>query len=357
MSNQNTYSKKDAIMTRGLAILSMVTLHLFCRLGDDVVFKPLIWISEGKPLVYWFGFFSEICVPLYSLSAGYAQYLLYSQNKINKKSVTDRILKLMINYWIVLVLFCILGLLFDREGRIPGNWVYFLESIFLLHSYNGIWWYLKTYIILLIIPASVLMFPVQKLNGYKGVIACFLIDFSWYFSKQFGLLSYIHVNSEAGKFLINEAFDLIEVLPYFWCGAILCKCKIFDKLNSFFEQKISIRKRNILLAWGGVTLFIVINIVSKAILIGPTAVVVFLGFNLMKKHPVIEEMFLFLGKHSTNIWLTHAFFYAIIFKDLIWRAKYPVIIIIFMLTLCIVTSYFILFVQRLIREVSKVRNL
>ena len=71
------YSKADARMTQGLAILCMVILHLFCRVGSDVLGTPLIWLDQTTPLVYWFGFFAEICVPLYSLCAGYAQQLLW----------------------------------------------------------------------------------------------------------------------------------------------------------------------------------------------------------------------------------------------------------------------------------------
>ena len=63
------YSKQDAVMTRGMAILCMVVLHLFCRTGKDVFGRPLLWINSTIPVVFLFGFFSEICVPLYSLSA------------------------------------------------------------------------------------------------------------------------------------------------------------------------------------------------------------------------------------------------------------------------------------------------
>ena len=40
------YSKQDAVMIRGLAILCMVVLHLFCRTGKDVFGKPLLWINS-----------------------------------------------------------------------------------------------------------------------------------------------------------------------------------------------------------------------------------------------------------------------------------------------------------------------
>ncbi len=44
------YSKQDAVMIRGLAILCMVVLHLFCRTGKDVFGKPLLWINSTIPV-------------------------------------------------------------------------------------------------------------------------------------------------------------------------------------------------------------------------------------------------------------------------------------------------------------------
>ena len=75
------YSKQDAIATRGLASLSMVCLHLFCRKGEDVYGTPLLWTSKDVPLVYWLGFVSGICVPLYSICAGYAQQVIAECNR------------------------------------------------------------------------------------------------------------------------------------------------------------------------------------------------------------------------------------------------------------------------------------
>mgnify|MGYP000118568910 CR=1 FL=1 len=53
------YSKQDAVMIRGLAILCMVVLHLFCRTGKDVFGKPLLWINSTIPVVFLFGFFRK----------------------------------------------------------------------------------------------------------------------------------------------------------------------------------------------------------------------------------------------------------------------------------------------------------
>ena len=129
----SVYGKNEAVMTRGLAILSMVCLHLFCRKGADVFCTPLLWLNSEKPFVYWIGFFCEICVPLYSMMGGYALYLMYQHKKADFKHNGKRVLKLLKNYWIILGIFCVLGLFFDKSGNIPGSFTAFLKSIVFHH--------------------------------------------------------------------------------------------------------------------------------------------------------------------------------------------------------------------------------
>ena len=51
--------------------------------------------------------------------------------------------------------------------------------------------------------------------------------------------------------------------------------------------------------------------------------------------------FLLLGKHSTNIWLVHMFFYLVLFGGFAYSAKYPVLILGLMLAVCFVASMLI----------------
>ena len=94
----------------------------------------------------------------------------------------------MVNYWIVLVLFSILGLIFDVDNKIPGSLIKFLKSIVLLHSYNGAWWYLNTYILLLLIPTKILLNLIKKVEYKKGLIMCLLFEIGWYVVTKIGLI-------------------------------------------------------------------------------------------------------------------------------------------------------------------------
>lgn len=49
-------SNKDIQMSKGYAVVSMLTLHLFClRGGEAIIGTPLIWLNEETPLIYYIG--------------------------------------------------------------------------------------------------------------------------------------------------------------------------------------------------------------------------------------------------------------------------------------------------------------
>ena len=175
-------------MTKGMAILCMLVLHLFCRTGKDVFGTPLVWINETIPLVFLFGFFAEICVPIYSLCPGYAQQYMEQQGNLSWKSNVRRIMKLLVNYWIVLFLFCGISFFLDIDPSIPGTLTDFIKSIILMHSYNGAWWYLNTYILLLLIPPQILLWSVKKLKYQYGLIFCLLLQVGWYFITRLNMI-------------------------------------------------------------------------------------------------------------------------------------------------------------------------
>ena len=341
------FSKKDAKMTKGFAAVCMVVLHLFCRTGSDVFGKPLIWLNDDTPLVYWFGFFAEICVPLYSICAGYAQQHLYEARKTGIKATIRRIAKLMVNYYLVLGLFTMICLCIGND-YMPGSLSKFLKSLVLLDSYNGAWWYLKTYIICLLIPASILLFPVQEMGTSIGIAGCWILQVMVYLLNRLGILLSLEIGAGSFGFVVKEIQNLLNVLPYFWLGAFLCKGHVLDSVLKWWKDQRYGGNAAILLM--GIILFVMMNLIHKAAMIGVVAFSAFLLFNLWEKGKKAERVLLFLGDHSTNIWLTHMFFYAYVFEGLVIKARYPVLMLMFMLVLCIFTSYIIKGIQYVIEK-------
>ena len=79
-----------------------------------------------------------------------------------------------------------------------------------------------------------------------------------------------------------------------------------------------------------------------------TGVVFICVFNLIDKPKWINRLFNYLGDHSTNIWLIHMFFYMIYFKDLVYGAKYSFLIFSWLIILCLVSSYIVNLIYKLI---------
>ena len=352
------YAKKDAVMTRGLAILAMVVLHLFFREGPTVLGTPLLWFSETVPVVSWAGFFAEFCAPLYSLCAGYGYYLLYKRGKNTYRDRAVRILNLMVTYWIILCLFSLLGLFFDKSGTVPGSWRDFLLNIILVRNYCGAWWYLRAYVTLLLLPAPLVMFFVNKLDLRMGACFCFIIQVLLYFLKRFGLYAAAAAKLGIPAIIYDRAFDFFGICPYVWIGMMFCRDDVVRRLDLWLSARCTMKQRKlwILLSW--VFLFIGFNLIHKAVLVGLETVWMFLTFNLYEKSGKAEKVFLFLGKHSTNIWLIHMFFYSCVFRGLVEVVRYPLFMLLFMLLLCICSSYIVFFIRGAIcGNAGKIRRL
>lgn len=87
----------------------------------------------------------------------------------------------------------------------------------------------------------------------------------------------------------------------------------------------------------------------QSLIVAPiTGTIVLMCFHLLDKPEWMEKLFLLLGKHSTNIWLIHMFFYLVLFKNLIFRLKEPVFIFVGMIILCMGVSVLINQIEKVI---------
>ena len=334
------YSKQDAKMTQGVAILAMLLLHLFCRFAEDFPGHPIIWINDNTPLLYWFGFFSEICVPLYSICAGYAYVLMYQNGKGDIRSRINRVVKLLVNYWIILVIFTIMGIILKNE-KIPGSFLEFMGnfSLITLYQYNGTWWYLKTYILIQMLPVTIVTFSPKKMHFISGLVLFLTIDAVRWFASKFGLLPDKVSVFLPIDFLYIQLRNLCRVLPFIWIGGLFCKHKVVDLARAYAYRRFknsTIINILSLIAMG--ILFVITNTIHKAVLMGGVAVCTFMLFNIWKKGKAAQTFFLFLGDNSTNIWLSHMFYISILFNGFTSKPRYSVTVFAVVLALCLVTS-------------------
>lgn len=67
---------------KGVAILFMLLLHLFCTKVYEELYIPILFIRD-VPLIYYLGLFGECCVVIYCFCSGYGLFIDYENNKID----------------------------------------------------------------------------------------------------------------------------------------------------------------------------------------------------------------------------------------------------------------------------------
>lgn len=332
-------TSKDNQMAKGVAILGMLMLHLFCRVGV-LPYEPQMYVG-GTPLVYFLGLFGDLCVPTYCFCSGYAQMILREkeQDMYFRQSGT-RLMKFLLNYWIVLIVFSLVGLLFDKSGQIPGSLGVFLGNLFLVRlSYNGAWWFVLTYVFLVALSPTMMNF-VRQFPSWVVFIGSGTIYFVSYVLR---FAYVIDISNSVLSWFYDQALLLGTSQFAFLVGMLFQKNQTMSKLRC---APVSPILRNVCCILIPIAMFL-LHATERSLIIAPiTGLSTIVCFHTIDKPNWLCNVALFLGKHSTNIWLVHMFFYLVLFKDFIFIAKYPLLILLLMLAICIAVSYGINLIYR-----------
>lgn len=343
-------TKQDTNMTKGLAIILMVILHLFCRIDN----LPYECLKIGEvPLVYCIGQFADCCVVLYCFCSGYALRIIcekFDKSIDYYKNRLKSVFKFLINYWIVLIVFSIVGLIFDKTGAFPGNLNDFLGKFFLYDlSYSTPWWFVFIYVLLVLLSRPVNIM-IEKINPIVGNIFAFIIYLLAY-NQRFNYSLSFDIP------ILDWAIDRMallgtSMLPFIW-GMYFYKYKVFSKIRQFVYRHFK-NCQVIAISFFVLCAMIIGHGMVVTFFISPfTGIVTVLLFNIIDKKKFVNSIFNFLGNHSTNIWLTHMFFYLVLFKDFVFVAKYPVFIFLFMMFITICCSYIINLIYKPIIKLIK----
>lgn len=309
-------SKNQVKITKGIAILFMLLLHLFCTKAYQGLYTPLVFI-EDTPLVYYLALFGDCCVAIYCFCSGYGLLISYKNN--NEKYIKNnliRIFKLYVNYWIILFIFVLfMGPIMRMSDMYPGNLKKFILTFTGIDpAYNGAWWFFTTYIILVLISPIInkIIFDNEILNW--GI-------------RQIALLG-------------------TSQLPFI-VGCVFAYKKIYSKLYSI-SNKIKYKNTLGILI---ITLMIIAHGIVQTLFVAVFIGIVFICvFNLMEKPKWINRLLDYLGNHSTNMWLIHMFFYMIYFKNLVYGAKYSFLIFPWLIILFLISSYIVNFIYNKIMK-------
>ena len=303
---KNMLTKKDAKMAQGLAIIGMVALHLFCKI-DNLPYNAHIFLG-GRPLIYYIGLFGDFCVPIYCFCSGYAQQIMYDkEHKIGEG--IKRLPKFIMHFWMIVILFSVIGILYHSPD-IPKTISDFMGNMLLYKmSYNGAWWFVLTYIWL------VLLYPIMKWFADKlnPVILICISGILYIIFYYFEIICTLNIANSIIAWIWNQLCLIGRSQFAFILGIIWCKYLVIDKIRNFYMK---IKMKNLCLLICVAITFIFHCFVQSLIVAPITGMIVLMCFHLWDKPEWMEKLFLLLGKHSTNIWLIHMFFYLVLFKNL-----------------------------------------
>ena len=116
------------------------------------------------------------------------------------------------------------------------------------------------------------------------------------------------------------------------------------QVTSYIRNTIS--KHSNLVGLFIILISVIVHIIVKSMIIAPfTAMIFIIGYILLDIKGFKKKILLFFANHSTNIWLEHMQFYIILFKNTVFCTNTVLGCFIILLVLCLISSYFIDFIN------------
>lgn len=333
-------SKAGSLSLKGIAICAMLCHHLFTCVPRSVGLE-----YSGLPL--FLGQIGKCCVAIFVLVSGYGLSIGYEsiQGPIDAckykgyiSYLVKRFVHFYLQYWPIFLIFVPIGVfVFHRPLSVSyavgpqylfKHLVYDILGLQGFQSYNETWWFNKLIIYLYIlspfvyylvkkacVPALVFFLLLLRF-GHHLPFDLFFVD-SYGLPFVFGMSLYVYRNTIS---------SCIDRLPR-W---ILC-------LVPFIIIGVSIVfRRTAWLHMGGIR----------------ADAFIALGFSLLVM--VYNESFdklrllSLLGKHSANIYMIHTFIFHRWFAESIYGLKYPLLIFLVLLFVCLALSVLIEWLKRTI---------
>ncbi|MGO4950247.1 acyltransferase family protein [Paenibacillus sp. DRB1-1] len=340
MHNDKELKLEETNIAKGIAVILLLIHHLFAfpdRLKYDYVSLFSLFHERGE---FYVGHFGQIAISIFLFLSGYGLYKSNVQNPhhLMQKSFT-RLSKIMINYWVVFLLFIPAGLyFFGNSDRFQNNSIMdFLRNfIALSSSYNGEWWFLYDYILLLLIfPVT---FQAFQRNAWVTLLISGLVFYNSYSQGNYYSIMYWQL-----PFMIGLFFAKYNL--YSWMSKIY---------NSIIFNNILFDIIIIVVLFHFRTTSQLFEKTTIDMIIAPVLILV--SIHLMNKLKLARP-FAYLGKNSMNIWLTHTFFCYYYFQSIVFFPKVSILILLWLTLLTVLTSIVVNSIISLINNKVYTKNI
>lgn len=303
-------TRQQSQMMKGVAILLMIFLHLFNQEANADLCNNLVYIN-GLPLVF---ILSRAANPVafFLILGGYG---LYRVNQKGDRHRWSRILKLMIHYWVILLIFIVLGH-FIRPDRYPGSLSAIISNISCYSTtYNGEMWFLLPYVVLSAF-AQYLFRLMAKFRALTVIAVTFFIQ----------LCTSFCISRYGSSFLFNNMWAynpllVLHLLFNFSLGAMAARTNFFEKL---YKKCTDRRNECKVIACVGIMCLVTINCVFKYNYFYAFAIITCLLFIPMASP--FKLILTKLGDNSMNMWMIHTWFCYYLFHNFIYSFSYPIVI-------------------------------
>lgn len=317
---------------QGIAILFMLGLHLFNRSDITNFYDVKIYLG-GVSILTRISYIFDACVPIYLFCSGYGLYVSEDSGS-NMKRRVQRILKLLVRFWIVMIVTCCVGFALGMRDKFPGSVLDFiLNACLIKSSYVGAFWFVQTYTILALL--SGVIFKLIKKYSYWIVLPISFVLYVGAFGIQYIVLGRIEV--EAITLFVNALMLLLRSQISFVIGMVFAKEDILDRCKLLIKIK-----NNPILPWVFCIIVIAARAVFRNMIFAPfSAIALIVLFGTYNWGKSGEKILLFFGKHSTNMWLTHMQFYMIFTPTLVFGSRNVFVIMLTLVALSLAASYVI----------------
>lgn len=331
------------LIAKGIASLMLLYHHLL-REGNKFnkgFYNELIIFNIN--FRKYISIFFKITTCSYTFLSGIGLY--YSLIKLKSikemyKKCLKNFFRLMVIFWIILIFVFPKGL---KTGLFNLKYSTIISCIFGIYGRKGNWWYIRMHFALLIYaPLIINLF--KDTNYKKKLIPIIIFYFIYFIIKIFR--TSITFNSMFSQIFFDYFFyfSYIDIILSFISGILAAKYNImlvYDNPNyeCFYYCLFSIFS-SVYIRW---------NLISQE---GDTKIDFFIVplfllpiTSLISKKKIIANIISLFGKHSTNFWFIHGYFYDNYYLDILSLPKYSTLCYIWLIILTLISSYIINIVQ------------
>ena len=334
-----TISKETSEVIKGVAIIMMLVHHFWNPiLSPDLNF----WYFQGNLNIFAISSdFSKICVAVFAFLNGYVMFLNRDKYK-NTKYICQKGIRFLVDYWIIAILFIIIG--FAVDENFPSLQVFVMNMFgfevgakeVLGYDYINVTfaWYVRFYVMLLITMPVLLRFmdliDKTKYRIFVGFTVCVVSS----------ILSKTLCHSSA--YIVTKLFAVyLEWLPCVIAGYITCKYQLFDYLKN--------KNKFMIIAF----MFLLFLIQYKiGVFINYTFIypylIIYIIMVLVESHKLLllKRTLCYLGQLSMYIWFIHGIFFTPVrfFNPILYYYNNPVWVLISGSILAIIFSLIVKYI-------------